>query len=57
MRQKHGTKNTDWGWYIKVQSSVSENAEHEQEQDRGPNISNNITLTGSMKEDAHDDLI
>lgn len=45
----HGTNNTDC-CDIKVQS-VSEHGE----KDRGPNISNNITLTGStMEEDVHD---
>lgn len=49
----HGTNNTEWG-DIKVQLVPEHGENYEDQEDRGPNISNNITLTGSTKENVHD---
>lgn len=44
MHQKHGSDN----------SAFSAHGEKQQGKDRGLNIPNNITHTGSMKDDVHD---
>lgn len=55
MHKNLGTQDTDWS-YILFKSAISFRAWRKlhAQGDRGPNIFNNINLTGTVKEHVHD---